>query len=252
VAEKRKQYKNPPVVEAVCEIRFTPESQWDITVPGLVYGKIKGEFPLKEQHFIQEINFIPDRPNVPPKVENKELAVFLAEDKKTTIKLGIHTPRLIINRLKPYQSWGKFKPNIEKVFKTLKNTEGVELKGIQRIGLRYINIMEIPKKPGELVKSFEYRLCWGEEFTQDIWDFNWVSVIRFNSRDACKIQLASVLPGNPGNIGVRLDMDYYLEKPEAISPPDVLKWVEQAHDRVEDIFQGCITEDLKKTFEEVK
>ncbi|MBD3285607.1 TIGR04255 family protein, partial [candidate division WOR-3 bacterium] len=201
MAEKRKQYKNPPIIEAVCEIRFMPESQWDITVPGLVYGKIKRDFPLKEPHFIQELKFNQDKPNTPPKVENKELAVFLTKDRKTTVKLGIHTPRLIINRVKPYQSWGTFKPNIERAFRSLKNIEGVEIKGIQRIGLRYINILEIAKQPGELQKNFEYRLLWKEELARDIWDFDWKSIVRFNSRDACKIQLASVFPQNPENIG---------------------------------------------------
>jgi uncharacterized protein (TIGR04255 family) len=39
----------PPLVEAVCEFRFAPTDQWDLTVPGRLYDRIRHEFPLREQ-----------------------------------------------------------------------------------------------------------------------------------------------------------------------------------------------------------
>lgn len=36
--------KNPPLVEAVCEFQFVPESKWDWTIPGLLFEKIGKEF----------------------------------------------------------------------------------------------------------------------------------------------------------------------------------------------------------------
>jgi uncharacterized protein (TIGR04255 family) len=32
---------------------------------------------------------------------------------------------------------------------------------------------------------------------------------------------------------------------------DALAWVEEAHDRVEEVFEGCITDKLREMFEEV-
>jgi hypothetical protein len=31
-----KSYAKPPIVEAVCEFRLSPDTEWDLTVPGLV------------------------------------------------------------------------------------------------------------------------------------------------------------------------------------------------------------------------
>jgi len=43
-----KKYAKPPIVEAVCEFRLTHDTRWDLTVPGLLYEKLKASFPQKE------------------------------------------------------------------------------------------------------------------------------------------------------------------------------------------------------------
>jgi len=45
-----KKYKNPPIVEALCEFQFVPGQPWDITIAGMLYERIKDEFPIKQQH----------------------------------------------------------------------------------------------------------------------------------------------------------------------------------------------------------
>lgn len=36
-----RRYKKAPVIEVLCEFRFKPGSSWDLTVPGLVYERIR-------------------------------------------------------------------------------------------------------------------------------------------------------------------------------------------------------------------
>ena len=52
-----RRYKNPPVIEVVSEIRFSPDSEWDITIPGMLYEKIRGTFPIKEQKTVFETKY---------------------------------------------------------------------------------------------------------------------------------------------------------------------------------------------------
>jgi uncharacterized protein (TIGR04255 family) len=40
-------YRTPPLVEATCEFRFNPGPQWDATFPGLIYGKLREDFPVR-------------------------------------------------------------------------------------------------------------------------------------------------------------------------------------------------------------
>jgi uncharacterized protein (TIGR04255 family) len=49
------EYKNPPAIEAVCEFRLSPETEWDITIPGLIYERVKEKFPIKEQRTFQNV-----------------------------------------------------------------------------------------------------------------------------------------------------------------------------------------------------
>ena len=50
-------YLNPPIVEVVCELRASSDSKWDLTIPGLIYEELKGDFPNKEQRIFQEFGF---------------------------------------------------------------------------------------------------------------------------------------------------------------------------------------------------
>ena len=40
-------YANAPLLEAICELRFVPGAPWDWTIPGVLYERVKGEFPSK-------------------------------------------------------------------------------------------------------------------------------------------------------------------------------------------------------------
>ncbi|MGQ0654564.1 MAG: TIGR04255 family protein [Betaproteobacteria bacterium] len=44
-----KKYKNPPIIEAICEFRFSETSPWDLTIPGLIYELVKDKFPKRVQ-----------------------------------------------------------------------------------------------------------------------------------------------------------------------------------------------------------
>ena len=42
-----RRYKNSPIIEAICEFQFEENSEWDLTVPGLVYDRVQNEFPIR-------------------------------------------------------------------------------------------------------------------------------------------------------------------------------------------------------------
>jgi len=49
-----RKYRKPPVVEALCEIYFAG-SNWDETVPGRFYDRVKDNFPVKRQREIGQV-----------------------------------------------------------------------------------------------------------------------------------------------------------------------------------------------------
>ncbi len=52
---ERRVYKNPPILEAVCEFRFVPGSPWDWTIPGLFFGRVCDEFPEKKHQNVVDV-----------------------------------------------------------------------------------------------------------------------------------------------------------------------------------------------------
>src|SRR2546425_12443479 len=74
-----RQYLNPPLVEAVCEFRFLPDTQWDLTIPGLMYEKIQDRFPHKEQRLVSDIEISQEGKEIKQQVRTSERMWFLVE-----------------------------------------------------------------------------------------------------------------------------------------------------------------------------
>lgn len=243
-----RKYANPPVVEAVCEFRLTPDTSWDMTIPGLVYERLRDEFPNREQRLIQEVELAQGPEGFQQQIRTSERILFLTEDRKVFVQVG---PRLLaINCLKPYPTWENFKPRIRKAFESL--NEVTDVKGLQRIGLRYINQIVIPASLTELKDYFQFHLSLGPELPQNMVNFVAGCEFAYNDRDLCRVQLMPVASGISEQLTLILDIDYFLAKPRGIEPEQAMEWVEEAHDKVEEIFEGCITDRLREIFGEVK
>jgi len=42
-------YLNPPIEEAICEFRFTPNEEWDLTIPGKLQVELGNEYSGKSR-----------------------------------------------------------------------------------------------------------------------------------------------------------------------------------------------------------
>lgn len=249
-----RKYRNPPIIEAVCELRLTPDSRWDLTIPGMIYEKISNDFPNKEPHLAQDVEITRSPQGLQQQTRTSERVWFLTENRQTFIQLGAHY--LAVNRLAPYPSWEGYKPSIKKAFDALTNTIA-EIKGLQRIGLRYINRIEIPGETIELEDYFEFYPFLGQHLPQNIQNFNVQCLFSFlDDRDSCRVQLARALgvyeTSQQDKPGILLDLDYFLAKPQTVSADHALEWVETAHQKVEEIFEGCITDRSRELFGEEK
>jgi uncharacterized protein (TIGR04255 family) len=163
-----RKYLNSPIIEAVCEFRFLPETQWDMTIPGLFYERIKAQFPLKENRFlITNQTQTKTEEGISQGTKFTPLAVFLAPDSKTFVQIGEN--HLSIHRIKPYLTWTHFKPAILSNFYAF--NEIVPDFKIERIGLRYINHIEVPFVNLKLDDYFEYRPFLSANLPQVLTDF---------------------------------------------------------------------------------
>lgn len=241
-------YSNPPIIEAVCEFLFNSETKMDFTIPGLFYEKVKKDYPIKTSRNIQQTEII-QKPQggLEHRINTLGLAQIFSSDEKKFFQLG--TNLLSINCLPPYPTWNVYKPQIAFAFKMLK--EVVEIKGFSRIGLRYINCIQFEELDVDLDQYFGFRPFLDQKIPQTMGDFQMKCFFSFNEdRDRCKVQLNSRVPDQKYKTAFILDLDYYLNKPQEIKPENALEWIETAHQKVESIFEGCISDPLRKIFGE--
>lgn len=242
-------YNNSPITEAVCEFKFGKDANWDMTIPGIIYSEIQKDFPYKEQHALQNIDLPTEKTPGKAQINIINMVRFLSKDKKSMIQVGQST--LSIHRLQPYINWSEFSSLIKYAFDTL--DQKVSLKSIQRIGLRYINRIEIPQKSVILDDYFNFRPYFGEGLQRDYSGFIIGCMFPFlGGRDSCKVELTNVVPENKDSSAFMLDIDYSLLKPQDVAVGKSLEWVENAHVEIENIFEVCISNPLRDLFMEVK
>ncbi|GAA6620650.1 TIGR04255 family protein [Scytonema sp. NUACC26] len=142
----QRQYRNPPIEEAVCEFRFAPGLAWNLTVPGLFYEKIKDFYTgePQQQHLVAaELQTIPQPQNSEITVTQRVTKLLFPSANATRL-VGVGPDVLSIHILRPYEGWDEFRGRISQAFDVY--LEVVKPVGVKRTALRYINRIVIPEK----------------------------------------------------------------------------------------------------------
>lgn len=245
-----RKYKNPSIIEVVCELQFSPDSPWDATIPGLIYERVRQTFPKKMQETVLTVH-VPAG-NTPvvlgmPQLQPEERLRFVQPDERAFVQLGRHL--LAINQLAPYPSWERYLPLIEQIFNSYQSV--AEPTGIHRIGLRYINRIPIRKRDFQASDYFtlypqissELPSTYGGFLTQVLFPYE-------QERDVLKIEVIAGADEMQQGSVIFLDLDYFLARPGAVSPDEALDWVINAHTNVEHAFESCITEQLRQQMDQ--
>src|SRR3989344_6831786 len=242
-----KTYKNPPLLEAVCEFRFELSGKASTKQVSAFYEKIKGSFPVSKKGKVGsiELKVEPDKSSGKNQMTHKEnfyeFDQYFSQDEKYSVQLD--SGRVSINRVKPYTSWTDFFPMIKLVYSSY--IQSFSPTKVLRIGLRYVNEIilssenfviqdyfninaSFPFFPKEKQKS----IFLGSVFEQE------------GERDAIKIQFTEKQMKKTSEKAFVLDFDYFLATPPILSNR-VEKWVEEAHNKIEGAFNGIISDKIK-------
>lgn len=237
----RRKYTNPPIKEAICEFRFSQSSQWDPTIPGLIFEKLKDQFPIKETGKDIETEILFNNDNIQPKVRLHERAIFKNNEGNMLIQVGVN--HLAINHLVPYSSWEMYLNVIDKALTAYKET--VETTFIDRIELRYINEIAVIQEQFRLEEYFDLYPHVGFQLENGYNSFI-VGIQAEYGDDIQKIQMTN----NQSNI--ILDTTYFSGKPKTVPFEEVLQWLDKAHKKNNKAFEGSIKQELRNYFREVE
>ncbi|PWH17306.1 MAG: hypothetical protein DDG58_08190 [Ardenticatenia bacterium] len=141
------------------------------------------------------------------------------------VQVGPHL--LAVNHLKPYPTWQEFLPLIRKGFDAYCSV--AHPKNIQRIGLRYVNCIEIPGEPVVLDEYLTFRPHVGAALLQNDGPFILGIQVPFeHGRDMLQLELTRAAAERPAVFTAILDLDCSLAKPGQVSLDSAFEWVQIA------------------------
>jgi uncharacterized protein (TIGR04255 family) len=161
------------------------------------------------------------------------------------IQIGPHL--LAVNMLRPYTSWSRFRPRIEHALQVLGDI--VEIKTLEGLGLHYINVIEVPEESADPRKYLSL-VPPLEEILPGRPDSLLVGCeIPFKEgKEACRVELTDAIPQNKNGSAFLLDIEYFLSSPNTLPAERAMAWLDEAHDRLVEIFEACLLEPARNIF----
>ncbi len=227
----RLRFERPPLVEAVCEFRFTDSSGWDWTVPGRLHERIRNAFPTVRQ--IRPRVVVVGMEPAPP-VSNVERLHFASADGTRLVQSG---PNLLaINVLPPYPGWDQFCDLVLKIFGH--HAKLVQAGPVARVGLRYINRIGLGGRDAADL------LCVLPEL-RSFFDASPTSF--FERYEIHYAEPPGALTYQAGDVAgperaLMIDLDFWRESLDEVSPDALRRWLTAAHDRIEEVFVRSLSE----------
>ncbi len=251
---ERQIYKNPPIEEALCEFRFQPSQDWDLTIPGKLHLQLGTEYRGKPQEQ-KVVNFeLNAQEGQPPNIsygEGLAKVQLLTENGRRIVAIGRDV--LSVHMLRPYQitehggpsGWDEFKPRIRQALDAY--WEVAQPQGVNKVGIRYINRIVIPE---DTVRVADYLLCAlpivaGLPGSLS----NFMSRVEYQYGDGVTLVLSQgSIDAASNHVGFLLDLDVTQEIPETVDQPEALAIAENLRERERIAFESVITDKARELF----
>lgn len=253
----RRQYKRPPITEAVAEFRLAPSGEWDPTIPGrfLLQEGIAHVYTGKPRtQRLRQFLILGAAPGPVPGVathDSPDRVQLPDQTGSAMVTLGPNT--LSVNALRPYEGWHRYQPRIRTAVTAFEAV--AEPMRIVRVGLRYINQIGIPIAGGGKVDLEEYFRCAPpiiEGIPRDHRDFNFNC--EYVYEDGCTLRLnhgltvAEQTDRNVLNLVLDLDLGW-MSGESPISSDTAMSMVELLHQREGMAFESIITDKTRELFD---
>jgi uncharacterized protein (TIGR04255 family) len=248
-ARVRRRYKNPPIEEALVEVRFAQTEEWDLTIPGKLHEHpdIKKEYqgkPRTQKVVAAALEVGPAQPANLAVREGVGRIQLINEAGNRLISLGPGV--LSVNMLRPYDGWELFRPRIETALRAY--NEVAAPTGVTRLGVRYINRIVVPQKDSDVGIYFRCGPPTTPELPSEMAGF--MSRVEFLYDDGVKLLLTQASIDAPdGQSAFLLDLDLIWESAEARSLDAIIGVIDDLHVREGTAFEAIITDAARGVFD---
>ena len=247
----RRKYRNPPIEEALCEFRFAPSQEWDPTVPGRFYEKIRKTYPAKpreQRRFEAGFQVSPQFADSSMQLKQGLAKVqFPTDDGKRLVAVGPDV--MSVHVLRPYPGWDEdFRSRITQALQAYE--EVTVPAGVKQIGLRYINQVVLEGDSIRLNEYFTTPPRTPDSFPEKM-SAIFSRIESFYADEPIRLVVTFATTNPPeGKLAFLLDLDLvwsWGDQPLALN--DAMDKVEELRHRERAAFEALITDRTREVFD---
>ncbi len=238
-------YNRPPITESVIEIRFKDPLAYG-TIERL-RDRLSASFPAVEA--IKGFSFQLLEPTAEQMQVQSAVEAFKLTDADGTRIVILGLQHITFSRLAPYPGWQAFRDNAKSLWKLHRKAVGPL--GVSRIGLRYVNRMDLPltEKLIQLENFVSVYTQYPEDHLSPPEQFlSQITIPEHNNAPGSMITTASMESPLPGHLGILVDIDVFSTSNVAYTENSLWPKLEAMRIEKNRLFELTITENARKLF----
>lgn len=241
-------FPNPPITEALIDIRAELPSDVMISDLEKLHEKIESRYPKKRMRQRWEAD-IKISKQEGARAESKTMGpdgyLFESADGRQIVQYSLDG--FTFNRLRPYKNWETMRSEAKQLWDLW--VEGVKPLLVTRLALRYINSIDIPEKPFSLEEYFTAPPRVPAGISSILEAFLSRIVISFPEMESKAILTQAIQPPKSPNVAsILLDSDVYTDVRLPGNDPDIWRVLEDLRHLKNEIFDKSLTEKTKERF----
>lgn len=180
---------------------------------------------------------------------DKPLMRFIKQDDSQLIQLAENF--LTINQLRPYSGYKEFQKDIEAAIKQYFDLAAPQ--GVDRVGLRYINRIVIPANTFDLSEYTKMSPGVPEDVITVITGFTTrLGLVARYDKHQLLVTLGTLPSTVEGSATLMLDLYDTVPLHNDSNFEVILTAINEAHENIEHVFEGVLTDKARALFEEIK
>jgi uncharacterized protein (TIGR04255 family) len=236
----RRHYDHAPIVEAVVEIQCEAPKTLKVDDLLRVQAQVATNYPQKQEVHELQIS-VP--PTSPPNTAGRVIGYrFTTADGRKV--LGTQLSAFSFSQLAPYDRWETMRAEAYRLWLIYKATATPVR--IVRVGVRYINRIDIPTTVGagiNLDEYFETSPRIAPTLPQNLTNY-FMRLQIPNGEEMLLITETSVQPAAPNVISTILDIDVFVQR-DMLDESGAWEIIDRLRERKNEVFEACITDRVR-------
>ena len=250
---ERTHYSNAPITEAIIDLRITSAEGVSVENLAALREVVADRYPIQEEEHVQyqQVSFVGTDLLQTKGGHQLNGYRFVSEDKREVFYARLDGFSFSIKA--PYDRWESFREEARSLWNLYSSVAMPD--DVTRVAMRYINRIDIPDAAAG-VRLEDYLRTYPEysvDFPENSLMNNFFMQLQLWQQDlGCWLIVNEAPEVSPdeGILSVRLDLDLFREQYEDPWPvyDDTMVWefLEQLHDRKNEIFEASITNSTRR------